>query len=258
MTARNNTVSVIIPCYKQSSYLEDSIESVVQQTYKDIEIIIIDEGGNNNLELKHAISSKNREIKILKTNKIGLANARNEGIREAKGEYILPLDADDKIGHLYVEKAVDILKSKNEVGIVYSKASFFGYRSGPWELPPYHFPDILLSPRIFCSAMFRKKEWKLVGGYCSKFYYGWEDHDLWLSIIGLGRNVVRLEECFFFYRKHKNKSMTDDLNSNREKYLYTIRLLVERHKKLFLGNLDHVITEYCNKHTSEYRLMHDF
>lgn len=255
MSETDELVSIIIPCYKQSKFLKDSIRSVEKQTYRNIEIVVVDEGGNDNQEIIEAISCSNRELILVETNKLGLANARNRGIENSTGKYILPLDADDKIEKEYVELAVNVLESNNNIGIVYCRAKYFGNRKGFWQLPDYRFPEVLLSPRIFCSAVYRKSDWEIVGGYCDKFIYGWEDHDLWLNIIKLGKDVIRLKEVLFLYRQHENASMTDDLNANREKFIYTVQLLVGRHKKLFKDNLDQIIVEYCNKHTSEYRLL---
>ena len=81
---------------------------------------------------------------------MGLASARNNGIREATGEYILPLDADDKIGEEYLELAVEILDQNPEIGIVYCEAEFFEGRSDLWYLPEYSLVNILMSNVIFC------------------------------------------------------------------------------------------------------------
>ena len=137
-------VTVVIPCYNQGQYVDKAVESVLNQTYQDFEIIIVNDGSTdaftNNL-LKNYHKPKTR---VIHTRNQGLASARNNGIREAKGEYILPLDADDKIGNEYLEEAVMVLDEKPGVGIVYSEAETFGAVNGKWEMPEYSIEEILI------------------------------------------------------------------------------------------------------------------
>ena len=137
---------------------------------------------------------------VIRTENQGLSAARNTGIRRAQGVYILPLDADDKIGKGYVEDAVRILDQHSEIGIVYCEASYFGVKRGRWDLPEYSLDKILNHNVIFCTALFRKADWEAVGGYNVNMVYGWEDWDFWLSLIHLGRKVYRIPKIYFYYR----------------------------------------------------------
>ena len=118
-------VSVIIPCYNLGEYIDEAVESVINQTYQDLEIIIVNDGSTDELT-NHLLSGYTRpKTRVLITPHQGVAAARNTGIKESQGEYILPLDADDKIGIGYVDEAVKILDSDSSVGIVYCDAVFF-------------------------------------------------------------------------------------------------------------------------------------
>ena len=94
-------VSVIIPCYNYARYLEECIASIAEQTFKNYEIIIVNDGStDNSLEVADKIKINNKSIKITiinQTNSGQPAISRNNGIKKAKGKYILCLDADDKI-----------------------------------------------------------------------------------------------------------------------------------------------------------------
>src|SRR5688500_19386279 len=93
--------SVVIPCYNHSQFLEDAINSAKAQTYEDIEIIIIDDGGTQDLSpIKYKYSRDAEWIKFYRQDNKGLSAARNLGIKLASGEFILPLDADDKIDRM--------------------------------------------------------------------------------------------------------------------------------------------------------------
>ena len=99
-------ISVVVPCYNQAQYLDECLQSVLNQTYQDWECIIVNDGSPDNTEeiAKNWVEKDTRFIYLSKENG-GLSSARNAGIEIAKGEWILPLDADDKIGERYLELA---------------------------------------------------------------------------------------------------------------------------------------------------------
>ena len=88
----------------------------------------------------------------------GVVYARNMAIDAASGDYILPLDADDKIEPSYVEKAAKILDNNSDIGIVYCNAEFFGAKTGKCKLPEFNEELFLTTNCIFATAMFRKKD----------------------------------------------------------------------------------------------------
>ena len=102
-------VSIIMPCYNQGQYVAEAVDSVLGQTFHDFEIIIINDGSTDQETISTLESFDRPKCLILHTTNQGLAAARNNGIREARGEYILPLDADDRIAPTYLEKAVRVL-----------------------------------------------------------------------------------------------------------------------------------------------------
>ncbi|MEE3715441.1 glycosyltransferase [Tumidithrix elongata RA019] len=240
MSSNSPTVSVIVPCYNQGQYLDDAVDSVLAQTYQDFEIIVINGGSTDRKTIDILQNYQKPKTKVIHTEDKGLATARNDGIQVSCGKYILPLDGDDKIGSGYLLEAVKILESNANVGIVYCQADFFGNKFGKWALPEYKFPDILLSNVIFCSGVFRKSDWQLVGGYNPNMIYGWEDYDLWLSIIELGREVYRIPEVFFFYRR-RSGSMVERMG--RENYIYSYTQLFRNHPQLYTDNISAVFAE---------------
>ncbi|MCK5662526.1 MAG: glycosyltransferase family 2 protein, partial [Thiotrichaceae bacterium] len=165
-------VSVIIPCFNQGRYVLETLTSVLNQTYPNIEVIIINDGSDD----KDTTSILSRvdlgNVQVIHTTNQGLAAARNNGIQEACGDFILPLDADDLIAPGYVKQAVDVFKKNKDVGIVYCRARLFGTVTTKWLLPPYSLKEMLLDNVIFCSALFRKSDWEAVGGYDIGMIYG--------------------------------------------------------------------------------------
>ena len=211
-------VSIIIPCYNQGAYLEEAVRSVLDQTFQDFEILIVDDGSTDEASIRILKGCPWPKTRVIHTENRGLAAARNNGIREARGEYILPLDADDKIGPGYLEDAVRILDRHPDIGIVYSEAAYFGVRTGHWHLPEYTPDQMLFQNLIFCSALFRRADWERAGGYNINMIYGWEDWDFWLSLIQLGVRVYRIPKVHFFYRL-RDASMIQDMDEGRQFFM---------------------------------------
>lgn len=230
-------ISVIIPCYNQGQYLEEVVQSVLNQTFKDFEIIVVNDGSTDQATIEILNNLNIPKTRVIHTTNQKLAMARNNGIKEAKGQYILPLDCDDKIGAKYLELANEILDNNSEMGIVYCKAELFGALEGEWKLPLYNFPNILLWNCIFCSALYRKSDWEKVGGYNPNMIYAYEDWDFWLSLISLGVKVHRLDEVLFYYRQYNNDtSMVNQLNFGT--FVAMKNQIIANHKKLYTENID--------------------
>lgn len=228
-------VSVIIPCFNQGHFLEETVASIRNQTFQNFEIIIVNDGSTDIFTNQLLQDYKHEKTTVLTTNNQGLASARNSGIRLATGEYILPLDADDRIGPEYLEKAFNILNSNPGLGIVYCRAKLFGAVETEWNLPEYSLVEMLQDNVIFCSALFRKSDWELVGGYDPGMTYGWEDYDFWLSLIENGRGVYQIPEYLFYYRV-----ASDSMVRSKEKWqkVAMFKRIFEKHQGLFRKNIE--------------------
>ena len=100
----NHLVSIIIPVYKVEEYLDRCVESVVNQTYTNLEIILVDDGSPDRCpQMCDDWAKKDDRIRVVHQQNKGLSGARNTGIREAKGEYVYFLDSDDEITHDCIE-----------------------------------------------------------------------------------------------------------------------------------------------------------
>ena len=133
-------VSIIIPCFNQEKYITDAIMSAEKQTYKDIEIVFIDDcSTDGSLEVVNDLKKKYTNIVVLKNeSNLGVVDSRNKAIDFAKGFYILPLDGDDTIEPTYIEDAVNVFEEKPDVGFVYCKARKFGAVNEDWNLPKFN------------------------------------------------------------------------------------------------------------------------
>ena len=234
MQQESKKVSIIIPCYNQSKYVEEAINSALSQTYKNTEIICINDGSTDeSAQVIENCAKNNQKIIFInqKENK-GVVTARNTAIEAATGEYILPLDADDTIEPTYVEKAARILDANPQIGIVYCRARLFGAQTGEWKLPEFDPKEIIYTNSIFCCSLFRKSDFEKAGGYKEYMHHGYEDWDLWLSFLEHGLKVYRLDEFLFNYRKYKEHSRTNTCKNHMPEIYKNI---VKHHTGLFLA-----------------------
>lgn len=226
-------VSVIIPCYNQAEYLPDAVESVVNQTYKNRECLIVNDGSpDNTSDVARQLIAKygNENIRLLEKPNGGLADARNYGIENSKGEYWIPLDADDKIAPDFIEKTLQIMEQYSDVGFVYSHIQHFGERQDLYYLPDFDADTMVYNDNTGCvCSLVRKSVWKQVGGYNCEMKEGYEDWDFWVGAIEKGWKGYRIPEGLFYYRKREH-TMLGDANKKRDRLIATIVL---NHKGLY-------------------------
>ncbi len=226
--------SVITPCFNHGKYIHEMLTSVLNQTYRDFEVIIVNDGSTDDtkLILDGIIHDK---VKIIHTSNYGPAHARNLAINESSGSYILNLDADDKIAPAYLEKCVEIFDNHNNIGIIYSEVQLIGANDGPYLIPEYSFENMLKANCIGSTSAFRKSDFLKTTGYSSEMIYGYEDFEFWLSILELGRDVYKIPETMVFYRTYHNH---EDCRSGRRKLddwkmQFVVIQAFQRHKSLY-------------------------
>lgn len=223
-------VSLIIPCYNQGPFLAESIGSVLASDHLNIEIIVVDDGSSDPETCRILDRLDYPKTRLIRRENGGLAAARNSGIAAAQGRYILPLDADDRIGAQYISQAVAALERSPNLGIVYCRAEKFGEETGSWKLAPFSRWRMALGNVIFCSAVYRRVDWQAVGGYDEALRRGWEDWDFWLSLLELGRLVKCLPDTGFYYRKNV-ASMAAGMQPGLKRSLHDA--LIEKHPVFF-------------------------
>jgi len=135
----------------------------------------------------------------------GVGAARNAGIRLAKGEFILPLDSDNRLRDVYLNEGVSLLKENPSVGVVYADAEYFGERKGRWDVPEFDLLSLIRMNFIDACALYRRKLWEEVGGYDEHMpWMGWEDWEFWLRVASHGGTFVHLPQVGFDYRVRKD------------------------------------------------------
>jgi glycosyltransferase involved in cell wall biosynthesis len=210
------------------------ISSLENQTFKNFEVIIVNDGSTDDTyEFLNKISFRN--LKVIHSDHNGPANARNIAIENSRASIILNLDADDKIAPEYLEKAYNKFLSEPELGIVSCNSVFFGSKSGLFDTGIYSIENMLFKNRIISQSLFRKEDWKAIGGYSGDLIYGMEDWDLWLSIIELGRKVYKIPEDLVYYRTYADQEMcrSGRRDKDRIKMISSLVTIFKRHIDLY-------------------------
>lgn len=218
-------VSVIMPCYNMAAFIEEAVLSVVASDYRPLEIIVVDDGStDNSLAIVSHLTEQHPELRLITQSNAGVAVARNHALREAQGKYILPVDADDKIAPSFVRLCVEQMEQYPDVKVVYSKAEFFGERTGEWQLPDYSPRLMARKNMIPATAMYRREDALAAGGYCETEIYR-EDWDFWLSMMEHGGRVVKLPETGLYYRIRSGSRR----HISNEKKRYLVDAVNRRH-----------------------------
>jgi len=199
----NPKVSVIMSVYNEEQFLKESVDSILNQTFKNFEFIIIDDGSTDRTPeiLKHY---KDKRLKIINQENMGLTKSLNKGVKLAHGEYIARMDADDISELSRIEKQVEALEIAKDVAVVASWYSIIDEEGNEIikEKIPCRMKELsrmFQKSNPFChgSVMMRRDILKKVGLYREKFRYA-QDYDLWLRMLAKGYQFYVIPE--FLYR----------------------------------------------------------
>jgi len=220
-------ISIIIPTYNQIDTLCDSIESALNQTVK-CEIIVIDDGSTDGSG-KIADGYKGRGVKVIHQVNKGLPSARNTGIMNTTGDYILPLDSDDIFKENLVE---EILKKIEETGADIIAPSFkcFGVTNQEVILGEFTIEDLKTANRIAYFCAIKKDVLLEVGGYNPKMVWGYEDYDLWFDLLKRNKILAIIKEPLVMYRTKKQSMWTESIKHHDE----LMNIIKNNHKELFI------------------------
>lgn len=240
----NRVVSIIVPCYKQAHFLNESLQSVLNQTYIHWECIIVNDGSpDNTKDVAKQWCEKDTRFQYLEKQNGGLSSARNAGINRSKGVFILPLDADDILHQDYLLKLVPELESDKNLAIVSCNSSFFSETIN--NIKHTHMPKgsnskyLLYVNQLVATSLYRKQSWELVGGYDETMKHGFEDWDFWLSITKTGKNYKILPEVLFYYRKAQKSMLVNTINNYFES---TKEYIFKKHSELYIDDFENCMT----------------
>lgn len=216
-------ISLIIPVYNGERFIREAIENVISQNYPVLEIIIVDDGSTDQTEA--IIGLLNKNIRYIKQENEGPASARNHGLKEANGQYVVFLDADDLFPEGNFNVLIKEMLQHPELEVVHGYAQLlqedpvsrkFELIGNPKESYPYY----------ISAGLYRKSVFDKVGLFDSSLQFS-EDTDWFFRAIGMNCNIKRIEEITLYVRRHEN-NMTKGKDLIELKLLHVIKRKIDR------------------------------
>ena len=202
-------ISVVIPCFNHGEFLPEAVASVTEMKRDDVELMVVDDGSTDERTRQEMNALVARGIEVVRQENRGLAAARNAGILASKGEYILPLDADNRLRSGYIEHGIRILDADPRIGVVYGDAEYIGMRTGRWHVGSFERDRLLRWNYIDACAIYRRSIWEQNRGYDGTMpVQGLEDWDFWLGALEHGWQFAYVPEVFFDYRQAEGSMIT--------------------------------------------------
>ncbi|TVP48881.1 MAG: glycosyltransferase family 2 protein [Gemmatimonadales bacterium] len=239
----NGIVSVVIPCFNHGAYVEDAVRSALDQTYPYREVVVVNDGSDDPATLQVLASLEENgdpAVTVLHKENGHLSSARNHGIRHSRGEYIMTLDADDRLAPELLAKTVPIMEEQRGVGVVTTHVLQFDdegptgviYTPAGGELR-----DFLVRNQACGGSLFRRQCWEEAGGYDEEMRDGSEDWDFWIAVTSCGWRVHAIPEALYLYRDTPG-SMYD---RTRDRRASAFRQIVVKHEAAFREHLVDVL-----------------
>ena len=232
----NPKVSVIVPCYNVEKYIEDCIASLIKQTFKDIEIICVDDGSVDlTPKILKSFAELDTRVKVICQKNSGVSAARNAGVHQAKGEYITFLDSDDWVNESYIEKLYDAI-TRNNADIAVSemirkRPHAEKYRLRFEEVKIYtdlqEKIDVCRIPSCcyICGKLFNKK---FIENSPFKTGVYYEDV-IWLpEIIKAAKLLVVVPKTYYYYRVNNNSIVKSVQSVQKQHDSYTAKKYIVR------------------------------
>lgn len=233
-------VSVVIPCYNHGAYLDDAVRSVRDQSYPHVELVVVDDGSDDPVTLRELDRLAEDGVRVIHQENGHLSAARNRGVLETRGEYLLPLDADDRLAPRFIEKTVRVLSEDPSVGVATTHVVRFD-AEGPtgtvYQLSGGALVDFLVRNQACAGSLFRYQCWQDAGGYDESMRDGSEDWEFWISVTEQGWIVRSIPEPLYEYRE-----VTGSLyDRTRPRRADAFRQIVRRHPDAFRDHLEEVL-----------------
>jgi glycosyltransferase involved in cell wall biosynthesis len=208
----NPLVSIIIPTYNVEKYIEEAIDSLLNQTYPNLEILIIDDASTDKtVEIIKKKYLKNQKITLIeKLENSGPANSRNLGIKQAKGQYIALLDGDDFYTALKIEKQVRIMENDLKLAVCSTFLKTIGSEEKEIRFSILHTEikdhQLLGCPVAHAAAMFRSTFLRKNNLWYDENLRFSEDYEFFIRILEKGGKFVTIPEALYYYRITGNQA----------------------------------------------------
>lgn len=230
-------VSTIIPCFNLGAFLDEAVTSVLDQTYQDFEILIVDDGSTDPETIRLLDNYVRPKTTVFRTANRGLAAARNFLVARARGKYLCSLDADDRLRPQFFEKTLSAIEGDPSISFVSTHLQMFGTEERVWpSVPRCDLATLLAEDTVITPALVKASAVRAVGGYDEHMpAQGDEDWDLWISLVEAGHRGVILPEVLFDYRRRPG-SMCIECTTGQT-HLDLVTYLLDKHKSSYQAHL---------------------
>ena len=219
MTATAPLVSILTPAYNSAAYVAETVESVLQQTCSDFELLIVDDGSTDDtLAVVRALAEADTRVKGFASPHGGPAVARNVALQHARGQFLALLDSDDVWDPSFLSTQLSLLQKQPEIAIVtanvvsrggpFDGTPFWPITSGTHELRTYD--PIAHEDAVSVFAVFRRAVIDRIGGF-DPVFTGNEDYEFWLRAMNAGFRVLQNRAILGRYRRRPGSVSSDDV-----------------------------------------------
>ena len=227
-------VSVVMPVHNGARFLREAIDSILGQTFKDFELLVVDDGSTDRTAaILREVSARDSRVSVIRQERMGIPRARNRGIALARGAYVAAHDADDISLPERLAKQVDILDHHPEVAMVGSIAQWIDQRGAPLPTMAYPISDEEIRAKLHVqscfvhgSVTFRRSCLLAVGGYREEFPLA-EDVDLFFRLAERYK-VANLSEVLYHWRRSDSSVSLRRTSLLQKYFLVAVELAKQR------------------------------
>ncbi|MFL5913406.1 MAG: glycosyltransferase family 2 protein [Gaiellaceae bacterium] len=195
-------VGVVIPCFNHGRYLTETVESVLAQTFRELEVVVVDDGStDDSAAVAEALCAAHADrVRLLRQPNAGHPSvARNNGIRATSSEYVLCLDADDQLPPDWMAACVAALDARPDAGVAYTDQQDFGATDRYHVVAEYDFRAQAHKNWFGICSLFRRAAWEAVGGWDARIALS-EDWDFWIGCGYHGFPAIKVHGVAWLYR----------------------------------------------------------
>lgn len=233
------TISVVIPCFNDGLYLQETIAKVNLQTFRDFEIIIVNDGSDdqNTLDVLKKLEQE-EDVTVFHIPNQRMSAARNYGIERANADMIVTLDSDDYFDKTFFQKALNILNNEKDTAVVSCYIRNFGLNKKLFKPRGGTIKNFLFSNQCAMCAMFKKSVWIEVGKFDEQMKLGYEDWEFFIRTTAKGYLVKIIPEVLFYYRQTKKSTLKNDTIPNEKEI---VNYIIQKHADLYKSQLAELI-----------------
>ncbi len=212
-------VSIIVPCYNAGATLKETLDSLVEQDYPHMEILLVDDGSTEPgfSDLLDRLGQQQLNVRVFHKVNSGLPGARNYGARQAQGKFIAFCDADDQLAPQTIRHSIDALTRHPELTLVYPIIHYYEGAEGYWGPQDLYAPTLLAENQGHAGIVIRRERFFALGGYDESFRYGWEDWEFLLRLAQSGDQGEVLPYPYYYYRVRHDSMVRTTSMQNRHR-----------------------------------------